>query len=311
MQLRAGRRQDGQLGGGDTGAGPAAGDGAFGGPAAARAVVDVPDELAAQGGAEHELVLAGETGHTGTAAGLDDGERRARALDLAGGGGEQFAGGGQVLAEDGGDLVGGEVVAYGEFERLALFRGGAGGLRPGELGQLAPTLFPGLVGGGRACRGRGGRGRGRRGLRTRLPAGAVAGRRVRALTFLLGLGELAQARPAGQRVEPGPPVARRFGAALTTPFGEREDVTEGGGGGFVVAQDGQAVGEQAVQVGLVARGRSLRERARRSAVPRLPVRPVCAGHAGRDFRAAAHHPCDRRRRGTRSSCPLSPFNPYG
>jgi hypothetical protein len=41
------------------------------------------------------------------------------------------------------------------------------------------------------------------------------------------------------------------------------------------------------------------------------VRPVCAGRAGRGFRTAAHHPCDRRRRGTTSSAPLSPFNPYG
>lgn len=89
-------------------------------------------EFAAQGGAEHELVVAGEPRHARTVTGLDDGEGRAGALDLAGGGGEQFAGAGEVHAEDGGDLVGGEVVAYGEFERLALL-----GVVPAASGQAS------------------------------------------------------------------------------------------------------------------------------------------------------------------------------
>lgn len=272
MQRRARGLEDGKLGGGDHRPGPAAGDRALGGTAAARAVVDMPYELAAQGRADHQLVVTGEAGDARAGAGLHDGEGRARALDLTGGGGEQLPGGGQVHAEDRGDLVGGEVVAYGEFERLALLRGGAGGLRPGQQGQFTPTPLLGLLGDGR----------------DRLPLGVVPARRVGGLTFLLGLGQLAQTCPAGQRVQPGPavPGGLRTAAAL----GEREDVTEGGGGRVVVAQYGQAVGEQAVQIRLVARRRALRQRARRTAVARLPLRPVRAGGAGRGLRTAAHHP---------------------
>lgn len=89
-------------------------------------------EFPAQGRAEHELAVAGEPGHARAVAGLDDGEGRAGALDLAGGGGEQFAGAGEVHAEDGGDLVGGEVMTYGEFERLALL-----GVVPAASGQAS------------------------------------------------------------------------------------------------------------------------------------------------------------------------------
>lgn len=234
----------------------------------------MPDELAAQGRAEHEPVVADEVGDARTRPGLDHSEGRTRAFDLAGGGGEQVAGGGEIHAEDGGDLVGGEMVAHGQFERLPLLRGGAGGLRPGQQGQFAAAPLLDLLG-----EGRGGR-----------PIGALcAARRVAARTFLLGLGQPPQARPAGQRVQPGPAVRGCLGDVPAAPFGEREGVAQGGGRGVVVAQHGQAVGEQTVQVGLVARGRPLHQRARRTAVTRFPVRPVGAGRAGRDLRRTARH----------------------
>ncbi|CAM5256226.1 hypothetical protein SFUMM280S_05607 [Streptomyces fumanus] len=307
LQRHAGRLQDGQLGGRDAGAGPVAGDRAFGGAAAARAVVDVPDQLAAEGGAQHQVAVAGEPGGARTGAGLHDGEGRAGALDLAGGGGEQLPRGDRVQAEDGGDLVGGQVVAYGEFEGLALLRGGAGRLRPGEQGQFAAALQD-L--GGRALGGRG------RGVGPVVGGGAVVGggvaRRVGALTLLLGLGQLAQAEPAGQGVQPGPQVGG-VEAAVAAALGEREDVAQGGGRGVVVAQHGQAVGEQAVQVRLVACERPLRHRAGRGAVTRFPVRPVRAvgaGRAGRGLRTAAHSG-DRRRPWVARTGAGRTFNPYG
>ncbi len=103
------------------------------------------DEFAAQRGAEHHPLVAGEVRHARTGAGLHDGEGRAGALHLACGGGEQFACRGRGHAEHGGDLVGGETVPYGEFERLALLRAGPRGLRPGQRGQFtaAPLLLLG------------------------------------------------------------------------------------------------------------------------------------------------------------------------
>src|SRR5690606_14628826 len=71
--------------------------------------------------------------------------------------------------------------------------------------------------------------------------------------------------------------------------GDGEDVGEGGGRRVVIAQHGQAVGEQPVQVRLVRRGRPLRECASGPTVTHLAVRPVCAGRAGRGLRATAHH----------------------
>ncbi|CAM5698380.1 hypothetical protein SGLAM104S_10078 [Streptomyces glaucescens] len=85
----------------------------------------MPDQLAAQRGAEHELVVAAEPGDARAGPALDDGERRAGPLDLARGGGQQLTGRGGLQTEHGGDLFGGQVMAYGEFQRLALFRGGA------------------------------------------------------------------------------------------------------------------------------------------------------------------------------------------
>ncbi|WP_415923582.1 hypothetical protein [Streptomyces sp. FL06-04B] len=110
--------------------------GAFGGAAAAGAVVDMPDELAAQGGGEQHLVVAGEPGDGGAVATLDDGEGGAGALHLAGRGGQQLPGGGGLKPEHGGDGARGEAVAYGQFEGFALLRGGARGLGPGECGEL-------------------------------------------------------------------------------------------------------------------------------------------------------------------------------
>jgi hypothetical protein len=253
----------------------------------------VPDQFAAQGAAEDELMVVGEAGDARAAPGLHDGEGGTRAFHLAGRGRQQLAGGGEVHAEDGGDLVDGEPVTHGEFERLALLRGGPGGLRPGQQGEFTPPLLPQLLG------------------YSRLLHRTAAPHRVRALTFLLGLGQLAQTRPAGQCVQPGPTVTGRLRHARAPAFGQRQHVSQGGGRRVVVAEHGQAVGEQAVQIRLVARGRALRQRARRSAVARLPMRPVCAGGAGRGLRAAAHHPCDRRRLVMPPSAPLSTFNPYG
>nr|WP_308291857.1 hypothetical protein [Streptomyces sp. RS2] len=148
-----GASRTGSSAGGDVGAGPPAGDRALGGAAAAGAVVDVPDQLAAQGAAQDVAVVAGEAGDSGAGAGLHDGQGGAGAFHLAGGRGEQFAGGGEVHAEDGGDLVRGQVVAHGEFEGLALLGGGAGGLRPGQEGEFGAVALVGLV-----CRGGGGGG---------------------------------------------------------------------------------------------------------------------------------------------------------
>ncbi len=265
-------------------------DRALGGTAAARAVVDVPDQLAAQGRAQYVLVVAGEAGDARAAAGLDDRERGAGALDLAGGGGEQFTGGGQIHAEDGGDLVGGEVVAHGEFEGLALLRGGAGGLRPGEEGEFAAVALLCFVVaiasvGAVAYVVRGGRRQGR-GL---LPDSVGTARRVAARTFLLGLGQLAQAGPAGQRVHPRPAVPRRLpgrgGRGARRAPGRHPGLRSRRRGRR--ARTGST--EQAVQIRVVARGRPLRQRARRGAVTRFPVRPVCAGRAGRGLRTAPHH----------------------
>src|SRR5690606_20573013 len=197
-------------------------------------------------------------------------ECRTRPLDLAGGGGEEFTRGGRFHAEHGGDLVGGEVVAHGQFERLPLLRGGTGGLRPGQQGQFAPALLLDVLGDGRD------RGAARRAL---LPGGAA--RRVGGLTFLLSLRPLAQTGPAGQRVQPGAAVADRVPDVAAAPLREGEDVGQGGGRRLVVAQDGQAVGEQAGQVGLVTQRGPLRHRAGGPSVAHLPVRPVCAGRTGR------------------------------
>ena len=273
VERGAGGLQDGECGGRDAGAGPAAGDRALRGAAAAGAVVDVPDQFAAQGGAEHEPVVAGEAGHAGTGAGLHDGQGGAGAFDLAGGGGEEFPGGGQVHAEDRGDLVRGEPVADGEFQRLTLLGRGAGGLRPGELGEFAavpsaaamavvsgparPSSVAVAVGGA----GRGARARGR---------GVPWGRPWRAPLDVPAAPDVsAWPRPAcgGRPSGPGrtaTPCGRgRHRAALAAALGERQDVAQGGGRGVVVAEHGQAVGEQAVQIRLVARagGRCARVRA--------------------------------------------------
>lgn len=296
----------------------------------------MPDQLPAQGGAEHELVVAGEAGDARAGAGLHDGERGTGAFDLAGGGAEQLTRGGEVHAEDGGHLVGGELMAHGEFERLALLGGGAGGLRPGQQGEFTPALRLGLFGDGGAQR------------LGRAPVGGVLVRRLvsrpaRRLARGLGvalvgtfvtrtppdggvcslapaprLGELAQTGPARQRVQPRPAVVRGLRGARAPALGQRENIPEGGGRRVVVAQDGQAVGEQAVQIGLVARGWALshggagrRATGRGRPLARVSVRPVCAGGVRGGLRTAAHHPCDRRRQSVAPSSPLSTFNPYG
>ena len=110
------------------------------------------------------------------------------------------------------------------------------------------------------------------------------------------LGEPAQARPAGERVQPGAP---QLGVAepAALPFRERECVVERGGRGVVLAQHGQAVREQPVQVRLVGAGgrrgpsragadarRSPRRRGAGSALGRRRCRRcapvVCEGDSG-------------------------------
>lgn len=306
----------GERGGRDAGAGPGAGDRALGGTAAARAVVDVPDQFAAQGRAEDQPVVAGEPGDARAGAGLDDGEGRAGALDLAGGGTEELAGGEQVHAEDGGDLPDGELVPYGQFERLALLGCGPGGLRPGEQGEFATaTVFFGV----RRARattflpdGLGLSGPAAGPPVVTLPVVALVALLVVALPVLVrGLGELAQTGPAGEGVQPGPALVGGLHAARTAALGEREGVTEGGDRRVVVAEHGQAVREQAVQIRLVARGRALRRRTDRRPVGCGTVRPARAGGVRGGFRTAAHHPRDRRRRAAAASPCMSAFNPYG
>lgn len=309
----------GERGGRDARAGPGAGDRALGGTAAARAVVDVPDQFAAQGRAEDQPV-SGEPGDARAGAGLDDGEGRAGALDLAGGGAEEFAGGEQFHTEDGGHFPGSELVPYCEFERFALLGRGPGGLRPGEQGEFttatvlfgvfyvrfgvprarAATFLPDGPGGPRALFG--------------LPAGPPIALPVGVL--VRGLGQLAQARPAGEGVQPGPALVGGPHAARAAALGEREGVTEGGDRRVVVAKHGQAVREQAVQIRLVARGRALRRRTDRcpaecGRVGCGTVRRECAGGVRGGFRTAAHHPRDRRRRVWAASSRVSSFNPYG
>ncbi|WP_347581475.1 hypothetical protein [Streptomyces sp. B8F3] len=119
----------------------------------------MPDQLAAQGGAEEEPAVAGEPGDGGAAVLVDHGERGAGPFDLRGGGGEQHAGGVGVVAEHGGDFVGGQPVAYGQLQRLALLGRRAGGLGPGERGQFTAVQVVGFrraVGSGFRHRIRGG-----------------------------------------------------------------------------------------------------------------------------------------------------------
>lgn len=285
-------------------------------------------------------MVAGEAGDARAGAGLHDGERGAGAFDLAGGGAQQLARGGQVHAEDRGHLMGGELVAHGEFERLTLLGGGAGGLRPGEQGEFAPALRLGFFGDGgtqrlgrapvggvlvrclvrrlvprparRLARGRGVAPGGDFVTRTSPDGG------VRSLAPAPRLGEPAQTGPARQCVQPGPAVARGLRGARTPALGQRENVPESGGRRVVVAQDGQAIGEQAVQIGLVARGWALSHggagrhaTGRGRPLARVSVRPVCAGGVRGGLWTAAHHPCDRRRQSVAPSSPLSTFNPYG
>lgn len=186
----------------------------------------MPDQFGAQGRAEQDPPVAGEAGDAGAGAAFDHAERRPGPLDLAGGGGEQGPGGGGVGAEHGGDLLGGKAVAYGEFQGLALLGAGPGRLRPGEPGQFGGAQ---LVGGAAA-----------------LPGG------VRRRASGLRLGQFAEADPAGQGVEPCAAAGRSAGGAGAVPCGEGDHLGQGGVGEVVVVQDREAVGEQAVQMGVVA-----------------------------------------------------------
>lgn len=270
---------EGERGGVDAaGAGPGArGAHAFGDAPTSGAVVDVTDELGSQGAGEQDVavalaVVAGEPGDDGTVAGLDDGEGGPGALHLAGGSGEQLTGGGRGGAEDGGEFGDAEPVADGEFEGLALLGCGAGGFGPGEPGQLRTAVGAHVKGPMGVLAGVGWhvitritRRTVTLNMRRRTPS------RMRSLARAPLIGQPVQAAPAGECVQPGAPVPL-VGAATGVPLGHGEDVPEHVGRGVVVAQDRQAVREQAVQVGLVPERRRLL-----GPVGRVPVRPVCAG----------------------------------
>ncbi len=252
----------------------------LGGAAALGALVHVPHQLPAQRTVQQYFPIPGEPCHGRAAAPVQDGERDAGALHLAGAAGEQQLGAVVVQAEHGGDLVDGQVVAHGQFQGLALLGARAGGLRPGERGQLAAA--------------RGGDGAGELGRLGAVPL----------------FGEAPQAGPAGQRVQPGPVQRRVAGGAASAalPFGDGQGLAQGGDGRLVLAHDGQAVREQPVQV--VQVGVEAHRRLRRSAV-RATVRPVCAGGMRGVLAPSAHHPADRRRKADDPWRCLRGFNPYG
>ncbi len=258
-------------------------------------------QLPAERRAQQHLGVPRQLRDLAAAAGLDDGQRRPGPLHLAGRGGQQRTGGDRVGAEHRGDLVGREVVAHRELQRLALLGGGARGLRPGQRGEFT---LPAL-GIGRGCGGVCGSGCG---------VGALGGRAG-------ALGEPAQTDPAGQGVEPRAVARPVGGAPAVVPLGEREHLAEHRGRRVVFAQHRQAVGEQPVQVRLVAVGALLRGargvRAgplgglRPAPAPAVAARPVCAGGVRGVLGPAAHHPGDGRRMMQPVSLALDTFNPYG
>lgn len=253
----------GPRGRGRTGPGPRR-LGALGGAAAARAVVHVPHQFAPERGREQHLVVAGEPGDGGTVARLHDGERGPGALDLAGGGVEQFAGRQRLHGQDGGDIARAEPVAYGQFERFALLGRRTGGLGPGQHGEFTPSAGGDLR--------RDIAPRTDSGLRARLAAPGVRPRAAAA-----PLAEPAQTGPPGERVQPGPALAVARRATPVLALGDGQDLAQHLGRGVVVAQHGQAVGEQPVQIRLVPHGRPVRPRLRSG---RATGRTVCAGGVG-------------------------------
>ncbi len=298
--------------GGDRGPRPAPRHRPLGGPAAARTVVDVTDQLGAQRLAQHPpVVLPGQPDHARAPAGLRGPHRGAGALHLAGGRGQQVLRGRRGQAQHGGDLLGGQPVPHRQLQRLALLRGGAGRLGPGQPGQFGAAPLALL---GRRLHGR------RLGDGHRAPPRPAVPGLVPPPSLL---GQFPQTGPAGQRVEPGPPVP--LGRPAAAPLGHGEDRADGTGRGVLVAEHREAVGVQPVQVRLAllwdggvraARGNawSARTGVRRGGdgpVALLTVRRVRAGGAGGGLRPAAHHPCDRR--GPRTTVPaaLSTFNPFG
>ncbi len=140
--------------------------------------------------------------------------------------------------------------------------------------------------------------------------------------FCLASASPAQAGPAGQRVEPGPAVARGSGGAVASALGERGRRPGRRSRRRGRPEHGQAVREQAVQIRVV-RGVSARVDAAQAAaaaaapapsprrVTRFPVRPVCAGRAGRGFRTAPPSLGDRRGYGWRELARWAPLTRTG
>ncbi|MGG7572197.1 hypothetical protein [Streptomyces sirii] len=274
-------------------------------------------QLPAQRRAQQHLAVARQPRDLPTSPRLDYGQRRPGPFDLAGRGGQQRAGGDRVGAEHRGDLVGGEVMAHRELQRLALLGGGARGLRPGQRGQF-PLPPLGVAGGGGARRA------GRCAVRG---AGAVrggdrSGARLseHGAARLSGgpgpLGEPAQTGPAGQRVEPGAVHGRIVGAPAAAVLREREHLAEDRRRRVVVAQDGQAVREQPVQIRLIAvvafaRAERYGPLGGMRPAPAVAARPVCAGGVRGVLGPAAHHPGDGRGMMKPGLLPRHTFNPYG
>ena len=243
-------------------------------------------------GPSSEPACPRRAGRRRAAAGVHDGERRAGPFDLAGG--TRRAARAPRPPRRGrrrsrGRRAGGARRA--RAPRAA--RGGAGGLRPGERGEFARgrSAASGVAGCAGRCRPPAASGR-------RAGAGRTSGRARRA-------------RPAQRGVaQPG------RGA-----LGEREGVAERGDGRVVFAQHGQAVGEQAVQVGLVAAGGTSRVpaaprgRGAPAGVARRPgVAPVLRSGglwSGGGLRPAHHRGDGRPIDGLRSQPSARTFNPYG
>jgi hypothetical protein len=239
----------------------------------------MPYELAAECRREQHVAVAREPRDGRAGGGLHDGQRGAGALHLARGRGEQLPRGGRLEGEDGRHTLGAELVPYGELEHLALLGRGARRFGPGQKGEF-PLVHVGRRTGG--CPGfRGPQGRCGPAARGRL---TVAAPRVSPLTPPALLREPAEAGPARQRVQPRLALPLRGRGPAVVPLGEGQDVTQHVHRRVVVTQHGEAVGEQAVQIGLVARGRARWRRTGRT-VGRV-VRAACV-HGG--LGTAAHH----------------------
>ncbi|MFB7665723.1 hypothetical protein ACFC1R_17525 [Kitasatospora sp. NPDC056138] len=193
-------------------------------------------QLAAERRAEHPVrpvrrPRAAQLGQHRAAARTEHQQRRPGSGHLCRGGGQQPVRRRGGEPEHGRDLGRSEPVTHRQFQGLPLLRTGARRLRPGQRGQLAPLL------------------RGEHGTR-RGPQRCRGARRHREplRRGLLRVGPVLQPPQAAvprQSVQPGPQQAG-LGEPLAVAQGQVADLPYGGDGRVVPAQDGEAVGEQAV-----------------------------------------------------------------